>query len=56
MKTERTKYWTNPSVLALAGSAEPIEFMTNKAKEVVLSEIQEGWRGPPFDPFELAEY
>jgi len=54
--TERTKYWTNPSVLALAGDSEPIEFMTKKAREVVLGAIQEGWRGPPFDPFELAEY
>jgi len=54
--TERTKYWTNSDVLALAGASEPIEFMTKKAREVILGAIQEGWRSPPFDPFELSAY
>lgn len=54
--TQRRKYWTNPSVLKLAGDSDPIQLITKKAREVVLGAIQEGWQGPPFDPFKLAEY
>lgn len=49
-------YWTNPSVIRLAGANDPIEVMQKKAREIVLNAIQEGWAGPPFDPFELAEH
>ena len=49
-------YWTNPSVTKLAGDNDPIEVMQKRVREVVLNAIQEGWAGPPFDPFELAEY
>src|SRR5690242_12806880 len=47
-------FWTNPSVLALAGSRDPVEVITEKARGVVLAEIERGWEGPPYDPFELA--
>lgn len=54
--TQQTKYWTNPSVIALAGDSDPLGFITELARGVVLNAIQEGWQGPPFDPFKLAEY
>ena len=54
MATQETRYWTNPSVLQFAGGADPFNLITEKAKEVVLKAIQDGWQGPPFDPFKLA--
>ena len=54
MATQETRYWTNPSVLQFAGDADPFNLITEKAKEVVLKAIQDGWQGPPFDPFKLA--
>ena len=53
---QKTKYWTHPSVAALAGDADPIDFMTKKARNVVLHAMEEGWQGPPFDPFKLAGF
>lgn len=55
MNTQEKEYWTNPSVIGLAGDSDPIQFIEEKARELVLDAIQEGWRGPPFDSFELAE-
>ncbi len=49
------KQWTNSSVLALATGTDPIESIINRAKDEVRQAIQQGWKGPPFDPFELAE-
>jgi O-acetyl-ADP-ribose deacetylase (regulator of RNase III) len=48
-------YWTNKSVLAFAGAAQPISAMRDRVRALVLEAIQEGWGGPPFDPFKLAE-
>jgi len=48
--------WTNPSVLEFAGKSDPIELITQKARDEVLRAIQAGWQGPPFDPFKLAEH
>lgn len=56
MTTQRRKYWTNPSVISLVSDSDPIEFMQKRVRDMVLNAIQEGWTGPPFDPFELAEY
>jgi O-acetyl-ADP-ribose deacetylase (regulator of RNase III) len=50
------EYWTHPSVIALAGDSDPIEVITAKARATVFAAIQDGWSGPPFDPFSLAEY
>lgn len=50
------EYWTNPSVLQFAGSSDPVDLITERAKEEVLRAIQAGWQGPPFDPFKLADY
>ena len=48
--------WTNPSVLKFSGESDPIELVTQKARDEVLRAIQAGWQGPPFDPFRLAEH
>lgn len=49
------QYWTNPSVARFAGDSDPIAFMQKKARELVLRALQEGWTGPPYDPFKLAD-
>lgn len=48
-------YWKNPSVLKFASGRDPIEAITAKAQEVVFKALEEGWQGPPFDPFKLAK-
>ncbi len=58
MQQEKQKlldYWTHPSVKMLARGGDPVEIITDKAKEVVFSAMQKGWSGPPFDPFQLAD-
>ncbi len=37
----------------LAGN-DPTSVITQKAVSVVLDAMQQGWTGPPFDPFRLA--
>lgn len=44
--------WTNPSVRALGD--DPVAEITAKARTLVLGAIDDGWVGPPFDPFDLA--
>ncbi len=46
--------WTNASVLALAGDTDPIAAIQSIARQKVLDAVEQGWQGPPFDPFELA--
>lgn len=46
--------WTNSSVLAFAGGADPLEVLSDRAKSTVITALESGWVGPPFDPFELA--
>ncbi len=46
--------WTNPSVLQLAGKADPVETIQQVARHAVLNAIEKGWTGPPFDPFDFA--
>src|SRR3989442_9107690 len=48
--------WTNPSAQALAGDSDPIKVISDKTQNLVLRAIDDGWEGPPFDPFWLAEY
>lgn len=51
-----SRSWTNPSVLALVQARnDPVATIIEKAREVILNAVQEGWSGPPFDPFLLAE-
>lgn len=47
-------YWTNPSVNGLRAD-DPVEFVIRKSRDLVLSAIERGWSGPPYNPTELAE-
>lgn len=49
-----TAYWTNESVLSFAGARDPVDAVEEAAQELVLGAVERDWRGPPFDPFELA--
>lgn len=51
-------YWTNPSVKALVAGTDrdPTEVIAGKALAVSLNAMQQGWTGPPFDPFGLADF
>lgn len=46
--------WTNASVRAFAGDADPIAAIASRSRAVVMAAVQDGWKGPPFDPFALA--
>ena len=52
----RSTAWTHPSVLALAGDLDPVEVITDKARDVAMLAYDRGWTGPPFDPFALADF
>ena len=47
-------YWTNESVLAFAGTCDPLDAIEQAARDIVFQAVENGWEGPPFDPFELA--
>ena len=49
-------FWTNPSVQALASGGDPISGVAEKAKDLVFRAVENGWNGPPFDPFWLAQF
>ena len=46
--------WTNSSVKTLQ-SDDPIGQIIRRARELVLSAMERGWSGPPYNPFALAE-
>jgi len=50
-------YWTNPSVRSLVkhADADPIQTITEKARNLVFEAIERGWAGPPYDPVALAD-
>src|SRR5947209_6520782 len=48
--------WTNSSVLALAGTYDPVDVITQKTRSVILDFIETGQSVPPLDPFALADY
>jgi Zn-dependent peptidase ImmA (M78 family)/O-acetyl-ADP-ribose deacetylase (regulator of RNase III) len=50
------KFWTHPSVVALAKDGDPVDRIISLASSVALDAMQAGWAGPPFDPFKLAEH
>jgi O-acetyl-ADP-ribose deacetylase (regulator of RNase III) len=49
-----TTYWTNESVLHFAGVRDPVEAVEDAAQSLVLDAVEKDWKGPPFDPFDLA--
>ena len=50
-----TPFWKNPSVLTLSRGRDPVEAITADARALVFRALESGWKGPPFDPFALAE-
>jgi len=51
-----SRFWTNPSVRALASGRDPIADVIEKARALVFEAMENGWQGPPFDPFWLAQH
>jgi uncharacterized protein DUF955 len=50
--------WTHPSVKALlheSGAQDPYAAMEDRARRLTLSALERGWKGPPYDPFFLAD-
>jgi uncharacterized protein DUF955 len=47
--------WTHPSVTQIAEGRDPVAVISEKARAVVLQAFDAGWKGPPFDPFQLAD-
>lgn len=54
MKHPALPIWSNPSVKRFAGPRDPIETMVERANSTVMTAIDLGWTGPPFDTFALA--
>lgn len=48
-------FWTNPSVLQFEREKDPVTAIAEYARRVALKAVDDGWNGPPFDPFDLAE-
>ena len=46
--------WTHPSVVNLARGRDPVQVVTGLARDLVARAYDQGWSGPPFDPFALA--
>ena len=53
--TYQDRQWTNSSVIAFAQGADPVSTIQHKARQMVVEATEKGWRGPPYDPFHLAE-
>lgn len=51
-----TQYWTHPSISVMGQESDPIHFVTESACDLVFRAIESGWQGPPFDPFQLANF
>ncbi len=47
--------WTNPSVKKLAGEIDPTSAIIGQVRMIILKAMDEGWQGPPFDVFSLAQ-
>lgn len=52
---EHETTWTHPSVVALEREGDPLDVLTMRARQLVWQAVEKGWKGPPFDPFRLAE-
>lgn len=51
----KQRYWTNRSVLALAGRHDPVEEVSRRVREALVKALDAGWSGPPYDPLALAD-
>ena len=53
--TYQQRQWTNPSVIAFARGDDPVTAIQATARQTVVRAVEQGWEGPPYDPFYLAE-
>lgn len=51
----QARSWTNKSVQLFARGADPVVHVSEVAQRIVTQALDQGWPGPPFDPFDLAE-
>lgn len=42
-------------MLAIADGRDPVEVVSERARDLVFQAVEMGWEGPPYDPFQLAE-
>lgn len=56
MPEANSHQWKHPSVTLFAAGGDPVAQILRRASEATLQAMQEGWHGPPFDPFTLAEF
>lgn len=49
------RHWKNRSVTMFAGGTDPVAKILEKSSSAALNAMEQGWSGPPFDPFALAE-
>ena len=47
-------FWTNKSVQPFADAGDPVSALIDHANNVLLEAVENGWTGPPFDTFEVA--
>lgn len=43
-------------MVAFADRIDPVQRMISRASSVALDAMQAGWKGPPYDPFQLAQH
>lgn len=48
--------WTNKSVVGLSGGDDPINELIRMVRKIILESSDRGIKGPPYDPFEIANY
>lgn len=48
--------WTHPSIARLFGTHDPISAIERLARQKVLEALDKGWKGPPFNPLQLADF
>lgn len=54
-KNFKQRYWTHPSIITVTKDGDPVYTIIEKAREISYKAYQQGWSGPPYDPFDLAE-
>jgi O-acetyl-ADP-ribose deacetylase (regulator of RNase III) len=53
-RSSRETNWSHPSVLTL-NDPDPMSAIITRARSMVLKAMEQGWSGPPYSPFALAE-
>lgn len=48
--------WTHPSIARLFGNEDPVAAIERLARQKVLEALDKGWKGPPFNPLQLADF